>query len=134
MNLRRKWYFHVSATVNKASILATGLKGELIFTFVPHQRYRRNLAGMNGNIAYLAQTIAQTQVFARSYSVFSINGAGVKGMVLPDMVADFTAPLHRIIVQKRIAPRFVKHLYDAQCQCVFRRVPQVVNMQKPKSN
>jgi hypothetical protein len=95
-NKKREPLYHVTARENMPRILAQGIlandKG-LIFTIIDRR---------------LAERIAITQIFELDYAVICIRPEGITGRVTGDHVAEFTAPWHRVVKQRRIAPEFLE--------------------------
>ena len=60
----------------------------------------------------IANTLAKDQIFTDRYCVFRINRKGVTGEIMPDNVAEFSAPFQRIIKQKRIEAKYLKLLCE----------------------
>ena len=92
----REPLYHVTARENVPSITAQGIfandKG-LIFTITDPR---------------LAEWIALTQIFELDYAVLRIRPEGITGRVTGDHVAEFTAPWHRVVKQRRIVPEFLE--------------------------
>ena len=87
---------HVTAQANVSSILAQGILANhdgLIFTITDPQ---------------LAERIAVSQIFELDYAVIRVRPEGITGRVTGDQVAEFSAPWHRVVKQRRIAPEFLE--------------------------
>lgn len=72
-------------------------------------------ADVDGNIyaftdMLVADNIARSQVFANPYALFQICPSGIVGNMFVDDVAEFSSPLHCIIQQDRIEPRYLRYL------------------------
>jgi hypothetical protein len=91
--IKKEPLFHLTHLDNVKAILADGIKanedGE-IFVFTD---------------TIVADTIARDQVFLKEYAIFRIYRKGISFELLPDEVAEFSAPFQRIIKMSRIPPR-----------------------------
>ena len=91
--------YHLTPVENLAAILRAGLMADeegAIYAFT-------NLL--------VANTIACNQVFASRYAIFEIEKRGVTGEVLPDDVAEFSRSYQRRIMQERIDPTRLRHMF-----------------------
>ena len=97
-------FYHLSPSENKKTIEQNGIcvdeKGQ-IFVFSDMK---------------VANTIARSQVFARKYVVFEIDPKGIEGEIEQDEVAEFSHVYQWIILQKKIAPEFLKLIGEYEVQ------------------
>lgn len=105
--------FHVTSVHNIESILQSGLKGGR------NPRHRGDTPLKNPSIFVLTSghenltdSIAMNQLWPyediHEYAVLEIAPAGVTGRVKNDNVAEYSAPLQRIIEQELIRPKYLK--------------------------
>jgi len=92
---KHQFYYHVTSTENIDKILKAGLKANEeghIFVFTDQK---------------VAQDIAVNQCGLKQVALFMIDSRGITGKVIRDRVAEFAAPYHRIIIQKKISKRYI---------------------------
>jgi hypothetical protein len=92
--------YHLTPSENASEILKEGIKADEegnIFAFTE---------------MIVANEIAKNQVFTERYCVFRISRRGIKGEILKDNVAEFSACFQRIIKQDHIEPKFLRKMCE----------------------
>ena len=109
---RKKMFYHVTSVDCVESLLRVGLKGGTT------PRNRGETVGtpsifvlVSGEVD-LTDHVAKNQIWPwqdiGDYAVIEIDPTGVTGCVMGDEIEEGSAPLHRVIQQKVIEPKYLK--------------------------
>lgn len=111
-----KYYYHITDPKNVESIMKEGLKankdGE-IFLF-ENKAISYKLPMIDNGVCRvckvkttIANIIALNQLFLNEFAMFEISSDGIKGELLPDNVAEYSAPFQHIAKQLFILPEYI---------------------------
>lgn len=93
--MKKSNFYYVTTPEAAHSILKDGLKANEeghIFVIIDKR---------------FADCIAKTQIFLPRYALLGIDSKGIKGCIERDGVGEYIAPVHRIIFQPVIKPRWL---------------------------
>ncbi len=119
--------FHVTSVLNIESILQAGLKGGRN----PRHRggtplKKPSIFVLTSGHENLTDSLAINQLWPyediQEYAVLEIDPAGITGRVKSDNVAEYSAPLQRIIEQELIRPKYLKLVSRRQLGFPGRRI------------
>ena len=100
-------YYHITNADIKIlnSILINGLMGDDEGNIFLFEDKSITINGIRNNIS---DCIAHNQLFLSEYYLLEINSKGIKGELLQDNVAEFSAQWQWIVKQKKIWPSYIK--------------------------
>lgn len=103
-------YYHITDPKNIQSIRENGLKANEegnIFLFENKSIGYPTKEGKTA-IVYLADHIAQNQIFLKKYAMFEISSKGIEGELVNDNVAEIGSNLQWIAKQPIILPEYIR--------------------------
>lgn len=105
-----KKYYHITHPKNIKSVLKDGLRANeegKIFLF-ENKSISYPSKGGGTAVVYVADHIAQNQIFLEKYAMFEISSEGIDGDLINDNVAEMGSSFQWIVKQPIISPEYIE--------------------------